>query len=54
MALLLGGVELRSFKRATKFAETLFFFINLKGQSREIFRVFLQQSSIDQNQERRR
>ncbi len=26
----------------------------LKGQSHEIFRVFLQQSSIDQNQERGR
>ncbi len=26
----------------------------LKGQSHEIFRVFLQQSSIDLNQERRR
>ncbi len=26
----------------------------LKGQSHEIFRVFLQQSSTDQNQERRR
>jgi hypothetical protein len=29
-------------------------FLCLKGQSHEIFRVFLQQSSIDQNQERRR